>query len=379
MSSSSEISEWPTESETEISGQSYTGKVNYGTDDLADHMIRHAVHFSEWFIHRKLDDNDLIDCEDHVRWMRTITASRLTTHRFLHPLISRPDGIFRSGTLEQFIDIARRRRGEDVADVDTEWPRILDAVRKSELLDRLDLLCEDESRLNAWFWGVCGLIASGQTFPFIGEEASFGLRGALAYTERGVEKTSPYLPQVGYFGDHKLSFKHNGKMFAVVEVHCTEAHSEEFDWFRARSILANVMASLGGDRDCQAVLIICDIGFKLLYRTEIGLNPDGVPIFDYFIYPPLDAEKGLSVYQPCRGSQPENKDNMECLLRLIYELMMTGMNGTQELPVKRRRYERHNLPRQTHAFQVTTIRGIVLNFEGIKKSAKAAAQKSAQI
>ena len=87
--------------------------------ELQDHKIRNTLALSDKFPQKTCTVNGLLSDGETSK---PIFASRLARSTFMHPLLTRQDGIFRDGSLEQFIDLNMKRRGELA---DNDWAGVI--------------------------------------------------------------------------------------------------------------------------------------------------------------------------------------------------------------------------------------------------------------
>ena len=292
---------------------------------LLDRKIRNALALSDKFPQKTCTANGLLSDGETSK---PLFASRLARSTFMHPLLTRQDGIFRDGSLEQFIDLNMARRGESV---DNDWAGVISHIRRYSLIELFPGLSEDELGIKSWLnimtSRICGKLKS--INPSTKPRALFAMRGALAYADAGQEGRGELNDQVGYIGKADYVFKSRGLTFAAVEYKIARLITDNVEWFNSRAVLAQIMCFLAGDSNTRFGLVISEIGFKLIYRIEAGWTPDGVPIFDYYMFPPRNPTTGKSLFLPCRESCPEYRANIESLIRVIYELTKTAVYKDQ--------------------------------------------------
>ena len=361
---------------------------------LASHMTRNARAFSRAFPRRDVDASGLLDVRNQQNGKkRQLTARMLSSYRFLHPLCSRKDGIFRPGSLQQVIEIARKKRCEDPSGMDTLWLQLAQDIH----LDRHDF-----DRIHTCNKGLYSTLMGPEiTFDLkLGRvsggsfEERYGLKGVLAYTNVGDESSTPLDSEVGYVGEAYKTWTHGDDTFAVANFYFprSECSVDSMSWYKGRSNLAGTLCSISGERDIRIALNICQKGFKVIYRDIVGTNRDGRPIFDYYSFPADDPITGESKYLPCFCPTGGDDENYFIFIRILYELTKTSFHGnvgkkclqdwsdspseenqheTFTTPIEfRREYERVNKDSKvtSYLFQITSICGEMLDCEGLKQS-----------
>ena len=294
---------------------------------LQDHKIRNALALSEMFPNKAIAPNGLLSVRDEDI-LNHVFASRLTRSTFMHPLLTRQDGIFRDGSLEQFIDLNMARRGELA---NNDWAGVIAYIRRTNFSELFADLSVDEAGLSDWLGRVSSCICTKLDLnqPQTKPEALVAMKGALAYADAGQEARGELNDQVGYLGKADYVFKSRGLTFAAVEYKMARLITDNVEWFNSRAVLAQIMCWIAGDSNTRFGLVLTEIGFKLIYRIEAGWTPDGIQIFNYYMFPPRNATTGKSLFLPCRESCPEYRANIESLIRVIYELTKTAVHIDQ--------------------------------------------------
>ena len=261
-----------------------------------------------------------------------VFASRLRTPNLLHPLLTRQDGIFRPGSLAKFIELARAKRGDFGNRDDTEWLRVLGALDIETLVADFDMANRVEVDLREWFVALRTKIRTilGDPRIYFPNEPLFASKGLLAYTNRGDENNGQLNPDVGYLSHADSSFIHGSDTFAVVEYKMVRTDNPPDDWFQPRSVLAQIMCGVAGEHTTRVGLVVCEFGFKLIYRVKVGQDVNGTSMFNYYSVPPRAAAHNS--FAPCRSSDPNHLANMEDLAHIVYELMKTSIHGATQQP-----------------------------------------------
>ena len=323
-------SNWESERETSsIASSSENDDANEELT-LEDHKIANAFALSAQFRNKTKSETGLLSLAVSIgAGTRHVFASSLTKRSFLHPLLSRQDGIFRSGRLEEVIELARAQRGENIHAVDQDWPRFLASVNIANLISSFDRCNRYESRLREWLTDLRKEILMFHGNPSVDFPVGslFAIKGALAYAEHGHEQDGILDATVGYLGRSDSSFKHGHDTFAVVKYKITGSANNFLEWDKPEAVLAQVMCWLAGEETTRISLVLCEIGFKLVYRIKVGVHPDCRPIFNYYLFPPNNPNTGKSGYLPCRSSGFNHYANMESLVRVIYESTKTSIHG----------------------------------------------------
>ena len=289
---------------------------------VRDHITLNQGNFADRFQYRVLGKQKVVlwkSAEDAEKF-KPVHASTLTLYKFMNPILYRSVGLFKRGSLQQFIRICRLKRREDPAALDEQWEGLKQYINDTKTLDHFELSLESESRLSHWFEGLCDQVSAHITKKSVvlRSEVLLGLSGALVYTD---PLTGVMDPEAGYIGKADRVFPHGPSgYFAGVEFKLASDCQQNVLWYTLRAGLAQSMCWLSGAIESRVGLIVCNLGMKLLYRIPRECEDrEGHLVFDYYCYPPADAITGRSFFLPCRGAAA--KKGLEDLLRVVYELV----------------------------------------------------------
>ena len=281
-----------------------------------EHHASNAGYFAEKFPERMLDGAGL------VLWKKTTKFIRLHAnylqYRSLIPLVYRIDAFFRRGSLEGLIQVVRRDSRVEDDEADKLWRAV---SRCGPVIRELRWpIISDKARISAWVTNLCGAVktmlpsAAARPIP----QKRFGIKGALAYTEPGEINDG-----AGYIGKSDLCFGKEGSVVGVMELKIASDDINQV-WYRFGAILPQIICWLGGTVTAKVGIVLCQLGFKLIYRDLTGNDHEGNPIFNYYAVNGID---GIH-FEDCRG--PEGAANRMILLRVFFELLLISMEDPVE-------------------------------------------------
>jgi len=296
---------------------------------LEKHQSRNRAIFDINFPRRSVDPEGIVLWPDtRGEELHMLEARFLRSHRLLNPVIYRQEGVFRRSDLSGFIRLCRSQRGEDLDAEDPDWEETKKRVMQYGILEHYQRALVNKTSLNMWF---CSLLSLVVDFRFIGMNhgTRLGLKGALAADELGA----------GYIGDADVVIPIGTKSFAALSFKLTWSKRDSL-WYKPDSLLARIFCWLSGTAEMRVGLVLCNLGFKLLYRLPDGFGADGSAIFQYYIYSPEDEPW---TYQACRGDTGIR--NLDVLVRIAYELAKVSADDPKVYkcvapPAERRRRRR---------------------------------------
>jgi hypothetical protein len=162
-------------------------------------------------------------------------------------------------------------------------------------------------------------------------ERLYGSRGLLLYTDPDSEIIlSNILQRCGYVGRADGTLLKGKKVLAVFECKVIDDSNNDLPWYTARALLAQILCSMGGTRECKVGIALSNCGFEVLFRKELEL--EGELAFDYFHYP-RDTEDGVSLFALLHGTDPETiKANFDKFFRFLYEIVKTCVIDEPDIP-----------------------------------------------
>jgi hypothetical protein len=292
------------------------------TITVDEHINLNITEFATLFVYRVIGILTVVfwkvseDCKNY----KPLHASSLKNYRVMNPLLYRFRALFKPGSLRQFIDLCRVKRGEVPGVPDVEWEALKLSIDRSKGLDLYEDSLDMESTLSHWFTSVCQTVSFiiRQELIELDFEKLLGLSGALMYTDSG---TGVLDPQAGYIGRADLIFPDGPTgYFAGVEFKLTRDCQSNVLWYTPGAVLAQIICWLSGAIESRVGLVVCDLGMKLLYRIPRDSDDPAEPlVFDYYCYPPADEITRRSYYLPCRGAA--GRQGLEELLRVVFELV----------------------------------------------------------
>ena len=301
-----------------------------------DHQLRNAANFAAAFPKRELDDSDMVCVEKNVKGKLTrLFASSLRKHNFLNPLTYRSffhDSFFQDGSLTDFVEYFRGLRGEDVHAQDPDWQGVYSALIASGIRERFAEERIPECSQRMWVGDVIGIICAAlkKRKVKIVSERLFGIRGLLLYTKQDTEIIlDEMLALCGYVGKADGSILRGRDVLGVFECKVVNDADVDLPWYTARALLAQILCSMGGTRECKVGLAMSNIGFKVLYRKE--RDDQETVSFDCFHYP-RESEDGVAFFALLHGTDPETiSANFDKLFRFLYEIVKTCIKDQPDL------------------------------------------------
>ena len=285
-----------------------------------EHVAKNEKRFKESF----KDMNVLHDDKIVTLKRNQLHASNLRyTH--MNPGWYRSDGYLFPGDLDGLICRFESDRGESLADNETKWKKVGDNKRVLAHLSRFISPKGNECAVRDWLNALALLICVALSEDGYCERLSeqlVGLGGALAFEG---ETEAAYVSKVNhYFLRANLETPFIGIEYKRLGVY------DGKQWYKIDSSLAQTLCALAGNTDCFAGLLLCDMGFTIIWREPARCDEDGVPIDNYFVYPPVEDGKLKYCYSPNSSVQDRGSAGRMELLRVVYEIVRSSMTVKDE-------------------------------------------------
>ena len=243
----------------------------------------------------------------------------------MNPGWYRSDGFLFSGDFEGLIRRFESDRGESHAANETIWTKVREHPGVLAKVDRFISPKINEVAVNKCIAAItekiCGAIhelGHCETLP----EQLVGLGGALAFQG---EPEAAYLSKVDdYFLRSKVATPFIGIEYKRIGIY------DDKQLYKINSSLAQTLCALAGNTDCFAGLLLCDMGFTIIWREAVGADEDGVPIDKYFVYPPDDDGRLKYCYSPDGSVQDRGSAGRMELLRVVYDIVRSSMTVEDE-------------------------------------------------
>jgi hypothetical protein len=246
-----------------------------------------------------------------------VADTNATLIRTMLPVLNERGIIFRDGSLEDIIAIMRAI--SDIPDHQAEifWQRVRGSPYVQACLAQFDPV--SESDLKAYTHRLFASVASEAQLPAVDcdEDKVFASVGMLEGSARfGSDATTSYL--------------RSGDVTAVVITLMTSVDDGGDGLVCSGS---QSLCSLGGSMQCRLVIILTDVGVKIIYRRLLQGTTN---IFEYYAYPSDHGESAS--FMDCRGD--EGRAGRLKLLRVIFEVCLATtyrVASPRETPPSKRR------------------------------------------
>jgi hypothetical protein len=294
---------------------------------LAQHNSENALAFHLKFTVRQLSDLLKIVNLGTIPVPRHLYAS-LLRHRHLDAKWSRADGYLRSKSLKWFVQACLDDGNYSTSQREELWLKVLADEAILRHLHQLPSQKMSEIDVRGWWFGLMLLIRIRLGEGRLRESTvkRFGIGGALAYTDPA---SGANVPEAAYLSrlDHCYIRAKEKTPFVGVEFKHVSFYNNCI-WHNINSALPQTLCALSGNENCLAGLFLCNLGFVVIWRKQIGHN-GRIPIYDYFMFPKRTAVPD-NPYHPRRPlmrdcfSEEHGEEGRLDLLRVMFEIALAS-------------------------------------------------------
>lgn len=282
---------------------------------FSQHLAANEARFLRAFPNCNVEGDDAVVV---VRGSELFASS--LSYKHIRPRWYRSDGIMFDGEFDSLISRFEYDRGESHTANEAIWTRVVEDEGILRELNRFVKQRSSEAALRKW----CDMIISKiqalinpKAYCASLSERCSGLGGALAFAGH---PGAAYLSKVD---DYYLRSSSKTPFIGIEYKHVDI--SENRQWYKINTALPQTLCALAGNSDCFAGLLLCDLGFTILWREHVGFDDGGIAIDRYFVHPAKCRGKLKYCFSADKSLQDCGADGRMDLLRILYEIVRSSM------------------------------------------------------